>query len=178
MNDPELAAHCRSLRNLCFRPEKRFVHDRLGWNFRMTNLQAAVGLAQLENLDSAIEKKRSIGRLYNDLLKDIPMLQLPLKKTDYATNIYWVFSLVLDENCNLDANGMIKKLSTRGIGCRPFFFPMHNQPVFKKMGLFRQARLPNSEKLYEKGFYIPSGLGIKENEIAEVARAVRESLYE
>ena len=83
-DDPELSDRCRSLRNLCFQPQKRFVHEELGWNLRMTNLQAAVGLAQLEQLDKFIHRKREMGKLYTALLSDIPGLQLPVPKTDYA----------------------------------------------------------------------------------------------
>ena len=93
-DDPVLAEKCRSLRNLCFQ-KKRFVHEELGWNFRMSNLQAALGVAQLENLDDFVERKRRMGRRYSEMLSDISWLQLPLATTDYAKNIYWIYGLVL-----------------------------------------------------------------------------------
>ena len=97
LNDNDkLATRCRSLRNLCFQAKKRFVHEKLGWNFRMTNLQAALGIAQLENLDAALIKKRRMGQRYTELLADIEALQLPLTQTDYAGNVYWVYGLVLE----------------------------------------------------------------------------------
>ena len=83
-NEFDLSEKCKSLRNLCFKAEDRFVHDDLGWNYRMTNLQAALGLAQLERLEETIEKKRQIGDYYYQELKDISLIQLPLKKLDYA----------------------------------------------------------------------------------------------
>jgi len=86
-------ALCRSLRNLCLQPHKRFVHDRLGWNLRMTNMQAAVGVAQLERLDKFVAIKRRIGGRYNESLANLPGIQLPLARTEYAENIYWVFGI-------------------------------------------------------------------------------------
>jgi len=88
MDDPNLAERCRSLRNLCFKPEQRFIHDELGWNFRMTNLQAALGVAQLEKLDEFVNIKRKMGQRYTELLQNIPGIQLPVERTSYAENIY------------------------------------------------------------------------------------------
>jgi perosamine synthetase len=138
-DDPQLAERCQSLRNLCFQPHKRFVHEELGWNLRMTNLQAAVGVAQLERLDEFVVRKRSMGKLYTELLADIPHIQLPLAKTDYADNIYWVYGIVLDDEVPFDAEVAMKKLAEHQIGTRPFFWCMHEQPVFHKMGLFEGA---------------------------------------
>ena len=94
-DDLKIADKCRSLRNLCFIPEKRFYHEELGFNFRMTNMQAALGVAQLERLDEFVVRKRTMGRQYTRLLSGVPGIQLPLEKTDFAENIYWVFGIVL-----------------------------------------------------------------------------------
>ena len=94
-SDANSPSVCRSLRNLCFQSEKRFVHDQLGWNFRMSNLQAAVGVAQLERLDEFVGRKRRMGQRYNQLLAGLPDVQLPLPTTDAAENIYWIYGLVL-----------------------------------------------------------------------------------
>ncbi|NMC36392.1 DegT/DnrJ/EryC1/StrS family aminotransferase [Candidatus Beckwithbacteria bacterium] len=171
-NNQKLAEKCSSLRNLCFIPEKRFVHENLGWNFRMTNLQAALGVAQLEQWDKAIAKKRHIGQFYQKLLKNLETAQLPLEKTSYAQNIYWVFGLVLKPKLKFDAQETMQKLQAEGIGTRPFFYPMHQQPIFKKMGLFKNERYPVAENLYQQGFYIPSGLGITDQEMETVAQKV------
>ena len=124
-DDAQLTERCKSLRNLCFQRKQRFVHEELGWNYRMTNLQAALGCAQLENLDKHIIKKRKIGRHYNELLGDIKGLQKPLSETDYAENIYWVYGLVLDQSLPFDAREMMHRLAEKKIGTRPFFWPMH-----------------------------------------------------
>lgn len=175
-NDDKLAEDCRSLRNLCFQPEKRFVHERLGWNFRMTNLQAALGLAQLEQLEGFVERKRNMGLRYNELLSGIENIRLPLAQTDYAENIYWVYGLLLEDELGIDAEEAMNRLSAEGIGTRPFFCPMHMQPVLKRMGLFEGEQYPVAERLYQKGFYIPSGMALTDEQITEVAKAVREIL--
>lgn len=172
-DDMELANRCRSLRNLCFQADKRFVHEELGWNYRMTNLQAALGIAQLERLPDAIRRKREIGEFYNDSFKDIPELQLPLNKTPYAENIYWVYGLLLRDGCRLDAVKAMSQLSRHGIGTRPFFWPMHEQPVLIKMGLAGKEKFPNAERMARTGFYLPSGLGMNDQELREVTEIVK-----
>lgn len=172
-NDEKLAERCKSLRNLCFMPTKRFVHEELGWNMRMTNIQAALGLAQLERWDEFIAIKRKMGALYTSLLKDEKSISIPTQKTDYAENIYWVFGII---SKNLSAETLMKKLADKNIGTRPFFYPMHLQPVFKKMNLFVGEKYPNAEKMYANGFYLPSGMALTEPQIQEVAKRLKEIL--
>lgn len=171
-DDEELAERARGLRNLCFQPGKRFVHEHLGWNYRMTNLQAALGLAQLERLDEFVARKRFVGRRYRELLKDVPGLQLPLTRTEFAENIYWVFGLVLDKSLAIDAASAMQKLSLNGVGTRPFFWPMHRQPVLLNKGWFEQENYPVAENLAEQGFYLPSGLALSEDQMEQVADQV------
>ena len=172
-NHPHLAEKCRSLRNLCFQPHKRFVHEELGWNLRMSNLQAALGVAQLERLDEFVQRKRKMGDLYNNLLADINTIQLPLPKTDYATNIYWVYGIVLKNDALFDAEVAMQKLAEHKIGTRPFFWCMHEQPVFQKMGLFKSESYPVAENLARQGFYIPSGIALTEQQIQKVTSIVK-----
>lgn len=175
-DDAALAERCRSLRNLCFQSGRRFVHEELGWNFRMTNLQAAVGLAQLERLDEFVTRKRRMGARYTELLAGVPGLQLPLPATDYADNIYWVYGLVLDESLPLDAEDAMHRLLKAGVGTRPFFWPMHEQPVFQNRGWFAGERYPVAERLARRGFYIPSGLALTDDQIDQAVRAVKEMI--
>jgi perosamine synthetase len=177
-DDEHLAERCRSLRNLCFQPHQRFVHEELGWNFRMTNLQAAMGVAQLERLDEFVARKRRMGQRYTELLSDVPGLQLPVPKTDYADNIYWVYGIVLKEDVPFEAKEAMRRLSQYKIGTRPFFWPMHEQPVFQKMGLFEGVSCPVAERIARRGFYIPSGLALTDEQISRVAQAVAEILNE
>lgn len=165
------------MRNLCFQPRRRFVHEELGWNFRFTNLQAALGLAQLETLDAHVRLKREMGRRYTELLAGAPDVQLPLASTPYAHNIYWVYGVVLGDSHPFDAEEAMRRLAAKGIGTRPFFWPMHEQPVFHKMGLFANTRCPVAERLARRGFYLPSGLGLKPGEIERAAAAFLEILH-
>lgn len=175
-DNDDLALACRRLRNLCFIPERRFVHDQLGWNMRMTNMQAALGVAQLERLDEFVSRKIRMGRMYAELLKDMVNIHLPLSTTGYADNIYWVFGIVLDEALDFDAVEAMQRLGKRGVGTRPFFWPMHEQPVLRKMGLFSGVSCPVSERLARRGFYVPSGIALKDEQIYRVADMVREVL--
>lgn len=175
-DDAALAEKCRSLRNLCFKPEQRFVHDELGWNFRMTNLQAALGVAQLERLDEFVGIKRRMGARYTELLTGTRGIQLPLAHTDYADNIYWVYAMVLDDDVPFDAKEAMARLSKLGIGTRPFFWSMHEQPVFKKMGLFNGESYPVAERIARRGFYIPSGMALTDAQMEQSAAAVKEIL--
>jgi perosamine synthetase len=170
-DDPLLAERCRSIRNLCFQPHRRFVHEELGYNGRMSNLQAAIGVAQLETLSEHIVRKRQIGALYEQCLSSIPTLQRPEISTDYAHNIYWVYGLVAD-TVEL-AEQIIQALAARRVGTRPFFWPMHQQPVFEQYAWFRKQVFPVAERLATCGFYLPSGLGISDEEIAQVCDIVR-----
>ncbi len=173
-NDDQLAERCRSLRNLCFQPQQRFVHEELGWNFRMSNIQAAVGVAQLEKLDEFVVAKRKMGRRYTELLSEVDNIRLPLPKTAYAENIYWVYGIVLDPELPFDAKHVMQKLGAEKIGTRPFFWPMHEQPVFKKMGLFAGEEYPVASMLARRGFYVPSGLSLDNKKIEHVASKVKE----
>lgn len=172
-NDAGLADRLRSLRNLCFRAEKRFVHDELGWNFRLSNVQAAIGVAQLERLDEFVARKRRMGARYQELLEGISGVGLPAARMDGAESIYWVFGLLLNDSFPRDAEWVSRSLAKLGVGTRPFFWPMHEQPVFRSMGLFVGDRFPVAERLARRGFYIPSGLALTENQIVEVSACVR-----
>ena len=177
-NDDALAARCRALRNLCFVPERRFVHHELGYNFRMSNIQAALGVAQLEKIESTLEKKRAIGARYQELLRGVCGVCLPLRETSYAQNLYWVFGLILDDDVSLDAQECERRLQALGVGTRPFFWPMHEQPVFLERGLFRGERYPVAERIARRGFYIPSGLALTDEQMVYVAERVRAILRE
>ncbi len=171
-DDDLLADRCQSLRNLCFQPQQRFVHEELGYNFRLTNLQAALGIAQLERLDEFVGRKRRMGSRYTERLSRVAGLELMPGKTEYADNIYWVYGMVLKDDMPFDAAEAMRRLGQKGIGTRPFFWPMHEQPVFRKMGLFEGERHPVAERLARRGFYVPSGLALTDAQMDEVVDAV------
>ena len=174
-NDPMMADQARSLRNLCFRRERRFYHTHLGNNFRLTNLQAAIGLAQIERMPQTIAKKRWIGESYTRRLKDIPNIQLPIEE-NWARQVYWMYGLVLDEKTGLTAADLAKLLLEEGIETRPFFLGMHEQPVFIDKGLFKGEVYPVAERIARQGLYLPSGLTLTESQLEQVCQAVESIL--
>mgnify|MGYP006087064987 FL=1 len=172
-NDLKIANRCRSLRNICFNKERRFLHYELGWNHRFTNIQAAVGLAQLEKLDKFVIKKRKIGDIYNKELSKIDLISMPHQRTKFSRNIYWVYGLLVKKKSKISVKSIMKKLSKQGIETRNFFWPLHQQPVLKKLGLFKNLRLPVSENLAKNGFYIPSGLAITKKQQIYVIKKIK-----
>lgn len=117
-----------------------------------------------------------MGLRYSELLSDIPGIQIPVQETEYARNSYWVYGLVLEKNISFDAIEAMRLLTRHNIGTRPFFWPMHLQPVFKKRGLFKNEHYPNAERIGRRGFYIPSGLAITDAQIMLVTEAIRKVL--
>ena len=172
---PEMAERARSIRNLCFQKNQRFLHDELGYNFRLTNLQAAMGVSQIKRLDDIICRKRAIASKYNELLNGIKEISLPVEEP-WAKNVFWVYGILLGKDTVINAAHLTEMLKNRGIETRPFFFGMHEQPAFRNMGLFLNESYPVAEHLGRKGFYIPSGLTISEEQIVEVADAIKDCL--
>ena len=174
-DDSALAERARSLRNLCFRRDQRFLHEELGFNFRMTNVQAAIGLAQVERLDDHVARKRRMGALYGDRLREIAGLHLPVERPG-VKNVYWMYAVVLDEALGLDAKEFARRLRELGVDTRPFFLGMHEQPVFRERGLFLGDHHPVTERIARQGLYLPSGLALTEAQIDTVCNAVSRSL--
>ena len=138
-DDAVLAEKLRAQRNLCFLPEKRFLHKELGHNYRMTNIQAAIGLAQVEKIETSLAHKRWMGEAYTERLQNIEQLQLPVEKP-WAKNVYWMYGIILDKSTGMDAVEFANRLRSKGVDTRPFFLGMHEQPVFQERGLFLIAR--------------------------------------
>jgi perosamine synthetase len=118
-----------------------------------------------------------MGKLYTELLTGIPELQLPLPKTDYAENIYWVYGIILKDHVPFNAEEAMRRLKEKGIGTRPFFWPMHEQPAFIKMGLFKNEKYPVAERIARRGFYVPSGLALIEEQMRHVCRTIATLFY-
>jgi len=172
-NDERIAQKAKSYRNLCFIPEQRFLHYEFGNNYRLSNLQAALGIAQLEKIEYHLKLKKEIGETYTKELSRVKGVTLQKIKS-WAKPIYWVFGFVLDDEIPMDAKMFIKELSKRGIQTRPFFWGMHEQPVFLKLGLFKHEKYPVTEKLARRGLYLPSGLGLKHEDILKVTEEVKD----
>ncbi|MBS1984615.1 MAG: DegT/DnrJ/EryC1/StrS family aminotransferase, partial [Bdellovibrionales bacterium] len=175
-SDPRMAERSRSLRNLCFKPERRFLHTELGYQYRLTNMQAALGVGQVRRIEAIVERKRNIAEMYRERLQNIPGLQLPMEHR-WARSVFWVHSLLLGDDLDLDAVGFASLLRERGVETRPFFLGMHEQPIFHDVGLFRDERYPVTERIARKGLYVPSGLALTVDQIDAVADAVRAVLH-
>jgi len=158
-NNSDYADRARKMRNLCFEPGRRFVHKNLGFNYRMTNLQAAIGCAQVERIDELVEKKVTIGKYYLKQLQDLKGIQLPVEMA-WAKNVYWMFGFVLDETTGENGESFALKMKDAGIETRPYFLGMHEQPFYRAKGLFIGESYPVTERISRQGLYIPSGLNL------------------
>jgi len=173
-NNKMLYERCKSLRNLAFSNSffNRYNHKEIGWNYRMTNLQAALGYGQLKNIKWIIRRKRKIGNIYYNKLKHCKNIILQKNITHYAKNIYWVFGVVLKKKFLSKRNKIMRILKEKNIDTRPFFYPMNKQKIFKKMKIFKKINMPVSEYISQNGFYLPSGLGLKNQEINRIIKTI------
>jgi perosamine synthetase len=170
-NNPELAEKARLLRNLAF-TQPRFRHEELGFKYRMTNVQAAIGLGQLERIEEIIEIKRTIAREYTERLTDVRGLHLPVEK-DYARNVYWMYGVVIDPDFGMTRDEFATALRVCGIDTRTFFCPLNIQPVYHKRNVVRTLPCPEAEKLWERGLYLPSGLTLTDAQIKNICNTIR-----
>lgn len=175
LDDDHLAERARRMRNLGFQPGRRFLHAELGFNFRLTNMQAALGLAQVDRMHEIVARKRRMGQAYTERLSEVAGLELQVQQP-WARSVYWMFGLVLSEETRLDAQQFAARLKARGVETRPFFLGMHEQPVLRERGLFAGESYPVAERIARQGVYLPSGLGLDESQIDHVCQAVREEL--
>ena len=166
-NNKKLFDRSKSLRNLCFGKKDRFNHEDIGWNYRMTNLQASLGVSQLKRIKSIVSKRHEVGKKYFEKLKNNKNIYMPEGSRIYAKNIYWVIAIVIiNKDLKIDAKQLMKKLLNYGIQTRPFFWPMHKQSVFRKKNKISiSGNYKNSEYISKYGLYLPSSLDIKSNQI-------------
>jgi len=170
----KFADKMKVLRNLAFQDTVRYLHEDLGYNYRMTNIQAAIGVAQLSRINQFIEKKREMAQWYNKGLKKVKGVTLPVEMP-WAKNVYWMYGIVIDEQkFGMSKEVLMQELKKRGIDSRSFFIPMHQQPVFHSMGLFKGESYPVSEKIGKNGLYLPSGLTIKKNQVSYICKTIKE----
>lgn len=172
-NNEEIASKARALKDLAHSEGRRFLHTDIAFNYRMTNIHAAIGLAQFERIDELVERRRTHAYLYNSLLKDTEGVKLPPEK-EWAKNVYWMYSILIENGFGMGRDELMQRLKEKGIETRTFFIPIHQQPAFQKIGLFEGEVYPVAEELSGKGLYLPSGSGLTEKEISQVCEAVRE----
>jgi len=173
-NSIKLYEQSKSLRNLCFGKKNRFNHEDIGWNYRMTNIQASLGVSQLKRIKSIVHKRHEVGNEYFQRLKNNKNIYIPETSRSYAKNIYWVIAFVIiNKNLKIDAEKLMKKLIKYGIQTRPFFWPMHKQKVFKnKYKINTNGNYKNSEYISKYGLYLPSSLSIKSSQIKFICEKV------
>lgn len=175
-NDDSLNEKLRYFRNLTFVPENRFVHNDLGWNLRMSSIQCALGISQLSRINEIIAKRQKLGRYYHSAFADMDGIQIPYIGDESALNDYWVFGIVLTGKWRNRRSLIQSALSALGIGTRPFFWPLHKQPVLKQFGVNSPAKLEVSENIATNGFYIPNGLGLSDSDVDYVVEHVQKVL--
>jgi perosamine synthetase len=170
-NDDEIAERLRSRRNLCFGNQSRFHHEDRGWNFRITNMQAAIGCAQLEKIDHFIARKIDMMNRYNEGLKDLAVQTPYIEK--WAHSSVWMYAIVLNDSVQSDAKDFAMALEKKGIQTRPFFLGMHEQSVYLERDLVRISKCPVTERIAKRGLYLPSGQAITNEQIEIVISSVR-----
>lgn len=170
-NDAELARLARRLRDHAFSDERHFWHKYLGFNYRMTNMQAAVGLAQTERLEGFVEIRRANAASYTNQLSKIPGLTVPVERAG-ARNVYWMYGVMVEREFGISRDELRQLLAQRGVETRTFFIPIHIQPIYYE--LFKGQRYPVAEELCRRGLYLPSGATLTEAEVDYVCETVRE----
>jgi perosamine synthetase len=170
-NNREIAMLAWNLRDHAFSTERHFWHKFVGFNYRMTNLQAAVGLGQVEQMDTFIEARRRHAFEYNRRLADIPGITTP-PQAEWAKNVYWMYGILVDKaQYGMNRDELRQVLAENGIETRTFFIPMHCQPVY--WNDFKGQRYPVAEALCRDGFYLPSASSLTLEEIAYIAQVIR-----
>jgi perosamine synthetase len=171
-NDEKLAEKARRLKDQAYSKDRRFLHTDIGFNYRMTNIQAAIGLAQLEKIDELVGRRRKNARLYSELLREVEGIRLPTEK-EWAKNIYWMYCILVEDEFRMGRDELQRELKKNGVDTRAFFIPMHQQPAFRNLGLFEGESYPVSEDISTRGMYLPSGSGLKDEEIEQVCTTLK-----
>lgn len=171
-NDDVMAAHARKYINLFFGERERFSHDELGYNFRMTNMQAALGCAQMEKIERFAELKKQIGSWYREALESCDTVEFQ-KTVGPVDHVYWMYSVILRDHVKMDAMAAIEYLKSRGIGTRPMFKGLHVQAALQPYLIDDVMRYPVTEHLYARAFYVPSAVTITRDQVNMVVDALK-----
>ncbi len=169
-NDDELARKARLLKGQGMDPQRRYWFPIIGYNYRMTNIEAAIGLAQLEKIDWFIERRREVAGWYADALKNLNLVSQV--EAPWAKNVYWLYSVCVAGNVDRDL--LMTRLSEHGIETRPFFYPLHHMPPYLDPGA--QASLPISTRIAARGLNLPSSATLTKDDINYIADALHTCL--
>lgn len=175
-NDEKLAERMNYFKNHGMKKEKRYWHEEVGYNYRLTNIQAAVGLAQLERIELFIKKRRELAKKYNELLKNVKGITLPPEKP-WAKNVYWMYSVLINDDFPINRDELIERLDKAGIETRRFFYPMNEMKPYQDKDTKDKSKsekqiYPVSKKLAEQGINLPTFVEITEEEIKTVVKAI------
>lgn len=174
LRDPTAGARAKILRDHGMDPNQRYWHVEIGYNYRLTNLQAAIGVAQLEQIDRFIQYKLKLAASYRRYLGSIPGFHLPAERSGIR-NVYWLFSLTIDpDRIGLSRNELIARLLRNGIETRPLFYPLHVMPPYQVYGGNRSY--PNTEWLSMNGLSLPSAITLEDGEFDYICRSIQQIL--
>jgi perosamine synthetase len=172
-SNSEMADKARRLRDLAHTPQKRFLHDMIGFNYRMTNIQAGMGLAQLERIEEYLNMRRNNASYYNSRLEKVPGITLP-PEAKWAKNVYWMYAITLQDEFGMSRDELREALAKRNIETRSFFIPMHLQPCFRDIGLFDGESYPVAEELDRTGLFLPSSTGLTQEQKEYICNCIEE----
>ncbi len=170
-NNDQIAEICKLKRNLAFIPGKRFIHEQMGWNYRLSSMQAALGTSQLKRMDQLIAHKRQIALKYDEYFSEKTNIRIPLNRTEFCENTYWVYPILLQNNLP-DSQHMRESLLSVGVETRPIFYPLHLQPLVVSHYGQDKNDFPNAVRMYNQGLYLPSGTGMSLEMVSEVIRRI------
>ena len=171
-NNKEVYEKAQSLKNLAFGKERRYYHEHLGFNYRMTNVQAAIGLAQLEKINELLQNRIKNAALYSSLLAGVNGVITPQTKTG-VKNSHWMYAVRFTKEFGLSRDEIKKRLTEAGIDTRDFFVPMNEQPIFISKDYQSKESFPVSKELSETGLYLPFGIDIAEEQIRYVCDTIK-----
>jgi perosamine synthetase len=172
-SDAALAGRARRLRSHGMDPDRRYWFPEIGYNYRMTNVAAAIGVAQLERADWQIGRRLEVARWYREALRDVPGLRWQHEQ-EWAKHVWWMFSVVLDEDCPADRDLVMARLAERGIETRPIVWPMHRLPLYRDSA---DGAFPVADHLAERGINLPTWAGLSREDVAYVCEALVEALH-
>lgn len=166
-NNRDIYERTLYIRDVAMAPTRRYWHNDIGYNYRLTNIQAAIGVAQLEQIDGMIAKKIAIADKYNSLLKNAEGITLPVEKS-WARNVFWMYSVLIGDEFGMDRDEVMHELKKQGIDSRPFFYPLHHMPPY-----LSEEELPVTERISRQGINLPSGNLLSDEEIAKVCDTLK-----
>ena len=175
-NKKKLEIICKNQRNLCFGSgDNRYMHTGVGWNYRMSNIQAKLGLSQIDDISKIIKKKKEVGKNYFNILKNFNNIYVQQPVINSIENIYWVVGLVFKKKINL--SNLRSKLLKKGVQTRPFFYPLHKQPFLKKFKR-KNDSFYNTIYISKYGMYLPSSISLRKKDILEICSILKKTLVQ